>query len=66
MGGCTGGQPGAVPFGFGRRMGGRGRGMRGIGFFRGGGAYDLLAHKSALETELHRINKILDNDKPEE
>ena len=65
MGGCTTGQTGAVaPFGFGRRMGRRGRGMRGFGFSRGGGAYDLTAHKAALENELEQINKILEKDNP--
>jgi hypothetical protein len=68
MGDCGSGQPGAdAPFGFGRRMGRRGRGMRGFGFSRGGaGAYDLTAHKTALENELERINNILSKDKPNE
>ena len=69
MGGCKSGQPGSgVPFGFGRRMGGRGRGhgMRGFGFSRGAGTYDISAHKAELENELERINKILDKDKPNE
>ena len=68
MGGCVSGQPGAgAPFGFGRRLGRRGRGMRGFGLFRGGaGGYDLSTHKAALENELDRINSILDKDKPTE
>ena len=62
MGGCISAQRGTAPCGFGRRMGGRGRGM---GFSRGAGAYDLQAQKAALENELNRINQILDQDKPE-